>query len=341
MNKFFEEIRTTRGIAIILVVLGHSFPDSDFHIYNHSMIIKYMEQFIYSFHMPLFMFMSGFVSFKILKISGLKSKLQCIKKKFFRLMIPYFILSVPALILKYLFSDVAHHKFDFSNSLLSILTGGSPYGGSWFLYTLFIISIIFILLNSINLEAMFLLSFVLHFLLQEISGPFYNVFQYLFFFYFGLIVYKHYESIEKIVRNKMTLFFGITLLVLLNIINFNSQNYYFNFIISLIGIITSLSLGLFLLNFYKVNNIIGKISDFSYDIYLISWFVQVPIRVILFTKMNLNYNFVVVNMFIWGLVIPYIISKFVIRKINILNIILLGNYKDNIKINNLNKSSNI
>lgn len=335
MKKFFEELKTTRGIAIILVVLGHSFPDSDYHIFNNSIILKYIEQFIYSFHMPLFMLMSGFLSFKVLQINDAESKFQYIKKRFFRLMIPYFVLSIPALILKYLFSDVAHHQFDFNNSLLNILNGNSPYGGSWFLYTLFGISIIVILLNSIRLEVMLLISFISCFLFKNITETFClnYISHYLFFYYLGLIIYKYYETIKKIVQSKVTLIIGFTLLVLLNIVNFSSQNYYLNFILSLVGIITSLSLGLFLLKFNKLNNIIGKLSDFSYDIYLISWFVQVPIRVILFTKMNLNYNFVVVIMLILGLIIPYLISKYLIRKIKILNIVVLGNYKANKYLN--------
>ncbi len=50
--KFLD---TAKGIAIILVVLGHFLPEGSPHWY------VVMRQVIYSFHMPLFLFISGFV----------------------------------------------------------------------------------------------------------------------------------------------------------------------------------------------------------------------------------------------------------------------------------------
>ena len=48
-----------RGFLILLVVLGHciQFSDTDF---DHNIVFRY----IYAFHMPLFMFLSGFVSYR-------------------------------------------------------------------------------------------------------------------------------------------------------------------------------------------------------------------------------------------------------------------------------------
>lgn len=50
-----KEFDLAKGIGIILVVLGHFFPESAPSWYAH------MRQVIYSFHMPLFLFVSGFV----------------------------------------------------------------------------------------------------------------------------------------------------------------------------------------------------------------------------------------------------------------------------------------
>ena len=63
----FVEIDVMKGIAIMLVVLGHvlAWFYDDFLVridsmpYNEIVLWKY----IYSFHMPLFMFVSGFVVF--------------------------------------------------------------------------------------------------------------------------------------------------------------------------------------------------------------------------------------------------------------------------------------
>lgn len=71
-------IDNLRGILILLVILGHciQFLDADF---DHNLAFKY----IYAFHMPLFMFISGFVGFLQ------KSGFQVIKKRFCQLIIPF------------------------------------------------------------------------------------------------------------------------------------------------------------------------------------------------------------------------------------------------------------
>ncbi len=59
-----------KGFAILLVILGHVIQYNINDPYNN-IVFRY----IYAFHMPLFMFISGFVSYKE------KSKLKYIKKK--------------------------------------------------------------------------------------------------------------------------------------------------------------------------------------------------------------------------------------------------------------------
>ena len=59
-KKYYDEINIARGIAVILVLWGHAFPDvlSESNILYH----KIMYHIIYSFHMGLFFVLSGFVS---------------------------------------------------------------------------------------------------------------------------------------------------------------------------------------------------------------------------------------------------------------------------------------
>ena len=52
-----EWIEICKGIAILLVVLGHTFRDEM--LTND--IAYFLKTFIYSFHMPLFMAISGYV----------------------------------------------------------------------------------------------------------------------------------------------------------------------------------------------------------------------------------------------------------------------------------------
>ena len=116
-----------KGFAILLVVLGHAvqhnLPDS----FDDNVIFRV----IYSFHMPLFMFVSGFVSYKT--FDGTAAKLL---KRFKSLIIPFwswFLFSY------FFYWFIAYTQGggapDFSVSVLKILA--SPYRGLWFLWVLF------------------------------------------------------------------------------------------------------------------------------------------------------------------------------------------------------------
>lgn len=74
-------IDITRGMCIILVVIGHYIP-----IDAPTWYLR-IRDIIYSFHMPLFMFLSGLVYFPP------KNYKSFITKKFRRLMVPYFLIS--------------------------------------------------------------------------------------------------------------------------------------------------------------------------------------------------------------------------------------------------------
>ena len=54
-TREIEYISVMRGIASILVVIGHYLPE------NSPAWYETMNKFIYSFHMPLFFIISGYV----------------------------------------------------------------------------------------------------------------------------------------------------------------------------------------------------------------------------------------------------------------------------------------
>ena len=79
-----REFDIAKGIGIILVVLGHFFPEGSPHWY------AVMRQIIYSFHMPLFLFISGFVYMHTRRNISYGSFLL---KKARRIALPYFLVS--------------------------------------------------------------------------------------------------------------------------------------------------------------------------------------------------------------------------------------------------------
>lgn len=79
-----REYDLAKGIGIILVVLGHFFPEGSPNWY------AVMRQVIYSFHMPLFLFVSGFVYMHTRRDISYGAFLM---KKVKRIVIPYFLVS--------------------------------------------------------------------------------------------------------------------------------------------------------------------------------------------------------------------------------------------------------
>lgn len=102
----FYALDIAKGIAMLSVIFGHSIPES---------LIK---NYLYSFHMPLFFFISGYVYKEL-------TCFQVLKKRTKQLLIPYYITSI-VIILIFLLKSIMFYNginFDriFINGLLSTL----------------------------------------------------------------------------------------------------------------------------------------------------------------------------------------------------------------------------
>ena len=137
MSKRIEYLDIARGIGILLVVLGHN---------DFEAISLFIHQVIYSFHIPLFFFLSGYF------INTSISFFEFFKKRFNSLLKPYLF----TIFLIY-FVSVSFEKMGFSMAIVRIVK--SLYGTGhyidwvqlWFLPQLFVASLyafIFITLVS-------------------------------------------------------------------------------------------------------------------------------------------------------------------------------------------------
>ena len=106
--------------AIVCVVIGHIIQYNDNNFDNN-----HLFRYIYSFHMPLFMMISGYIS-----IFSNKTIISTIKKRIIQLIIPFF---------AYGMIDMIIHEKMSLNSILHLLK--YPAEGLWFLWVLFFISI--------------------------------------------------------------------------------------------------------------------------------------------------------------------------------------------------------
>lgn len=132
-------IDTLRGFAIFLVTLGHVLENTGYPKNS-------LYQLIYSFHMPLFICISGFViaySFnnKLAKTNTItiKDTLNYILSKFKAIMLPYYAWSLIAIPF---FFYTYNGRLDYNKVIDAVFVNNTSF---WFLPCLFGLSIIFIL----------------------------------------------------------------------------------------------------------------------------------------------------------------------------------------------------
>ena len=135
-KRFYPEINIARGIGIILVVLGHAFPDASANGGIQEPFWRYIFNFIYSFHMPLFVFLAGFVTFKY--YTSKEDKINRIKARAIRLLVPYFVWGTIYIPFRIILAKFSSSPFSI-DEVWKIVIGINPYSGLWFLYALFII----------------------------------------------------------------------------------------------------------------------------------------------------------------------------------------------------------
>ncbi len=123
-----------KGICIILVVIGHYCPDNspDWYVLIHDLI--------YSFHMPLFLFASGYLYMATRKNESYGTFLL---KKIKRIIVPYLTVSVLVVTIKLLSQNVAYVQNPVTwQTYLAILYSPSAAVFFWFIWALFIIFLI-------------------------------------------------------------------------------------------------------------------------------------------------------------------------------------------------------
>ena len=321
-GEYYNEISILWGMLVILVVLGHSFPDFENGM-THTWAIL-LSRFLYSFHMGLFFCISGFLFGKNYGMSINNN--TYIKKRFLRLLVPYFVYSVITFLLKVAFETYANHGVNMRD-LLFILIGQSPNGGLWFLWCLFVISTIIAIFSKIKVNVYILLglSFMLNVFNVIIGIPFANnVLKYLYFYMAGIVIYKHYNQIINIKTHKT-----LICVILLSIVAASAILQTFGYVGEEFYLITASSGSAVAWQIASIikndkNPFLRLMSDYSYDIYLLSYFPQMFIRTLCDRIYHINYIVVVLLMFITGLLIPILLSYTVLRKSRFTRKIFLG-----------------
>lgn len=327
MKERYKELDLMKGIGILLVYLGHSFnlPQLDW-----NKIFVFLGNTVYSFHMPLFFFISGLLSNTNKEINLEKFY----KGKIKRLLVPYLFINLVDFFPRTLFPKLVNSEFGGAKEILF-------YGTkiSWFVYTLFGIFMIFPLLDKYILKKDKYYLFGIFLVVINYLKVFNNieifsltkVINYLLFFYIGYIIKPFYkEKIKNGIGSQNLTFLIISIIFLSLSYKYYYLNYFNGIIFAVLGILFVLNISLRIkedTNIYKFFNFLG-INSLTF--YLIEGFITVVHRVILLRIIPIEKSYLLVNtFFILRVLTAYIIVKFIIVKSSVLSFLLGASVEKN------------
>lgn len=163
-------VDTTKGIAIILVVIGHVIRGLvSARIMPHTPAEQFIDSWIYAFHMPLFFFLSGLFIPRSIR----KSYPTFVEDKLRTIAAPYFVWSAITVVSKSFLSRFTNHAMRLSDGWRIIF---EPIEQFWFLYALFLLVLVMGALLKLGLKPWMLIAGALlaHPALGPIPGGFWG-----------------------------------------------------------------------------------------------------------------------------------------------------------------------
>lgn len=357
-NGRLERIDIAKGIGIILVVFAHTLVPQ---LRESNAGAGFLWIFIYNFHMPLFFFLSGRLFEKALPHYTNRAKF--ITRKLKLLMLPYLTFSVFA----YAFINCTL-KID---KLAGVLKGGGysaaiikdavfqilTYSGHidkhlWFVFSLFLVFIINILLPKI-MKSKAILPILALLYLSKAYMRYFGILDYTAdnLFFFSLARYLYSEKQFKLKYNILTAVIFIITNCIYSIFYINGMpdNGLLKDVLYLVRLASAVS-GIAVicriseyLQDKKISRPFKELGLYSYDIYLI----HAPFLVsgsmgILLAYSPLPAPVCCAAALIAGIAVPYVVSRFIIRKIPVLSVLVLGkSFKKAKNTSEINLTKNI
>ena len=249
-----KSIDIARGISMILVIAGHcKYIDSGLKIW------------LYSFHIPLFFFLSGMV----FNYDKYKSVTDFLKNKIKKLMLPYFTIGILIIFLNNIYSSIIIKQFVVSSFLNSCLTNikqlfisyrlHPDYYSFWFIPPLFVALIVFyVIIKKLNtnkrktailIVVAIISSIIQVFFFKYVKGFYYSLDLVpiaLSFISFGYIYRSKINYLKKHIYSFDCLLILLFIHIVISFINFRlgrtdlfyceMGNYFFFMIAALLGI---------------------------------------------------------------------------------------------------------
>lgn len=329
-KQHFEWIDYAKGIAILLVVIGHSFPDASMEGGVRNIFLRGLHDVIYQFHMPLMFFISGMLSGKILRLASLGDRVVYLRDRFLRLMVPYFVIALLYLPFKILLSRFANQPYDISG-IWEIMLGENPDGGLWFLYVLFLIQVAMcFIVRKHNLRFSLVISMLLAVLITYLDTKWYRVDDALLYLCFTVagLYYTNSSWFDKKIELPPMIILAVLLAASLWVF-IKTESPYCRLVSGYLGTFVVIGIA----KNADAHSVIGRfftmLGKYTMDIYIFHGILMVMARIVFFSLLGLNYYLCCVIMLLVGLVLPILISKYIVRRVYVMRALLLGDFKKN------------
>lgn len=319
-----KDIDIAKGIGIFLVVFGHI---ASYRSLFASQWYLTLRDYIYHFHMPFFMYLSGLVFFLVSldKINSITDYTNFIKKRAFRLLLPFFIFGVVITAGKMVASNFLHVEKLPNNFFMAIANtivlwdvNTSPVFSIWYIYVLFVFCVIvppILRLLRSNLFLLYCLSLILFFL--PLPWYFYlkMVGTYLVFFLAGGIAAIWYEKYTATLDRYWVLWLAI-LGLSFGLLLFNDE---FNINLFVIGTTSIPALHAFSRRSFVLNSkFLALLGKYTFSIYLLNTICIGLGKGVLYVFIDINDSnfFLVLPVLVaCGIAIPIFVRRFVFSRI--------------------------
>lgn len=293
-NKRIEWVDYVRAFACVLVTLCHLIQSlQKANIDNHYVLTNRLNWFIYLFHMPLFMCVSGFLYCKNKKTFSFENYKKFTIKKIINLSIPYFTFYTVYLLLNIVFSSSVNSPKGINEFIGMFNKPISPF---WFLYAILSLFIIIPIIekfcknNQKTVMTILVILKIISIFWRANIYFIYAIMTYGIYFYFGIFITEEVPKDKKIATKMigLAIIYTITARIYTKYIGGIPQ-----ILIKFIDIIFALAGILICINCFKVfekHRFLDTFKKYTFQIYLTHTIFAAGVRIMLFKMGITNYS---------------------------------------------------
>ena len=332
------DITMAKGLCMILVVVGHTLAGGV--PVGHEWFKQAVDH-LYLFHMPFFMFLSGFLYFRPQRVEELREKYWSFTgSQAVRLLLPFFTLGLVVVIGKFAFQNILHvdgAPSSFKSALLNLFweTNDSPATFIWYIYVLFFYVALSPIIHKVfkdNFAYWIGLALIVYFLPNLDYMYLDRVAKFFIFFVLGGAV-RHHEAIYSEAINQRY-FLWLSIPAFLAFLYFvplrpelRSKPGILVAGLMAIPILLAIARKIMNSNLFSIDKLVLLIGTYSYVIYLFNVIVIGVVKGVMFkftTWNGVHFWYFIPTLIVAGIMLPILAEVLVLRHIPFIRDHILG-----------------